>query len=113
MKKLLPLLAVVLMTALCLASCSFLNLGGKNPDGGNDGGGSSNGGNSSENQTPDDGNQNGENQGGNQSSENQEENKPACNQVTVVDQAKAATCTEDGLTAGAHCSTCNEILVKQ
>ena len=69
--------------------------------------------NSNENQTPDGGNQGEENQGGDQSGENQEESKPACNHVTVVDQAVAATCTENGLTAGAHCSLCNEILVAQ
>ena len=31
----------------------------------------------------------------------------------VVDKAKAATCTETGLTEGKHCSVCNKILVKQ
>ena len=31
----------------------------------------------------------------------------------VVDAAKAPTCTETGLTAGSHCSVCDEILVAQ
>ena len=31
----------------------------------------------------------------------------------VVDSAKAATCTETGLTEGKHCSVCNTVLVKQ
>ena len=31
----------------------------------------------------------------------------------VIDEAKAATCTEAGLTKGKHCSVCNEILIKQ
>ena len=31
----------------------------------------------------------------------------------VIDEGKAATCTETGLTMGIHCSTCNEVLVKQ
>ena len=33
--------------------------------------------------------------------------------TVVEDAAKAATCTETGLTAGKHCSVCNEILVAQ
>ena len=31
----------------------------------------------------------------------------------VIDRAKAATCTESGLTEGKHCSVCNTVLVKQ
>ena len=37
----------------------------------------------------------------------------ALNHVMVTDQAVAATCTEDGLTAGSHCSRCNEVFVAQ
>ena len=33
--------------------------------------------------------------------------------VIVVDPAKAATCTETGLTEGKHCSVCDKVLVKQ
>ena len=31
----------------------------------------------------------------------------------AIDKAKAATCTESGLTEGKHCSRCNEVLKKQ
>ena len=31
----------------------------------------------------------------------------------VIDEAKDATCKEEGLTEGSHCSVCNEVLVKQ
>ncbi len=31
----------------------------------------------------------------------------------VIDEAKAPTCTETGLTEGQHCSVCNEVLIKQ
>ena len=31
----------------------------------------------------------------------------------VIDSAKAATCTETGLTEGKHCETCGKVLVKQ
>lgn len=37
----------------------------------------------------------------------------ACRHVTVTDRAVAATCTEDGLTEGAHCSKCGDVLVSQ
>ena len=33
--------------------------------------------------------------------------------TVVTDEAKAATCTETGLTEGKHCSVCNTVLVKQ
>ena len=33
--------------------------------------------------------------------------------TVVIDKAKAATCTESGLTEGKHCSVCNTVLVKQ
>ena len=33
--------------------------------------------------------------------------------VEVIDQAKAATCTEKGLTEGKHCSDCNTVLAAQ
>ncbi|MDO4619932.1 MAG: leucine-rich repeat protein [Lachnospiraceae bacterium] len=33
--------------------------------------------------------------------------------TTVTDEAKIATCTENGLTEGSHCEVCGEIFVKQ
>ena len=39
--------------------------------------------------------------------------KKATGHKVVVDQAKEATCTEDGLTEGKHCSICNEVIKKQ
>ena len=38
---------------------------------------------------------------------------PALGHKEVVDPAKAATCTETGLTEGKHCETCGKVLVKQ
>ena len=39
--------------------------------------------------------------------------KKATGHKVVVDQGKKATCTEDGLTEGKHCSVCNEVIKKQ
>ena len=41
------------------------------------------------------------------------ETVPALGHTVVADEAVAATCTESGLTAGAHCSACNLVLEKQ
>ena len=38
---------------------------------------------------------------------------PAKNHIAVVDQEKAPTCTETGLTEGSHCSACGTILTPQ
>ena len=38
---------------------------------------------------------------------------PAAGHTVAVDKAVEATCTEDGLTEGKHCSVCGEVLVKQ
>lgn len=42
-----------------------------------------------------------------------EEIIPKKNHTVVSDPAKAATCTENGLTEGSHCSVCNEVFVEQ
>ena len=39
--------------------------------------------------------------------------KKATGHKVVVDQGKKATCTEDGLTEGKHCSVCKEVIKKQ
>ena len=41
------------------------------------------------------------------------DDKKATGHKVVVDQAKEATCTEDGLTEGKHCSVCKEVIKKQ
>lgn len=38
---------------------------------------------------------------------------PATGHAEVTDDAKAATCTATGLTAGSHCSVCGETLIEQ
>ncbi len=38
---------------------------------------------------------------------------PVCDHQAVMDKAVPATCVDTGLTAGAHCSVCDEVLVKQ
>lgn len=38
---------------------------------------------------------------------------PATGHTSVTDNAVPATCTENGLTAGSHCSVCNEVLEAQ
>ena len=38
---------------------------------------------------------------------------PALGHEEIIDQSKEATCIEDGLTEGSHCSRCNEIIKRQ
>jgi hypothetical protein len=45
--------------------------------------------------------------------EKEEEILPAVGHTEIADKAVAATCTQTGLTAGKHCSTCGTVLVKQ
>ena len=45
--------------------------------------------------------------------ETKTEEIPATGHSTVIDEAVAATCTEDGLTEGSHCSVCNTVIVPQ
>ena len=89
MKKLLSLLAVMLIMSLTLTACQLFDKGDETPD---------------STDTP-----------AENTPENDEkpEEKPQCIHTSVIDDAVAATCTEDGLTACVHCSTCNEILVAQ
>lgn len=41
------------------------------------------------------------------------ESSSGCEHIEVIDEARAATCTETGLTEGKHCSVCNTVLVAQ
>ena len=38
---------------------------------------------------------------------------PVCDHQIVIDEAVPATCVDTGLTAGAHCSVCNAVIVPQ
>ena len=38
---------------------------------------------------------------------------PATGHTEVIDEAEAATCTEEGKTQGSHCSVCNAVIVAQ
>lgn len=38
---------------------------------------------------------------------------PALGHTEVIDEGKASTCTEEGLTEGSHCSVCGMVLIEQ
>lgn len=46
-------------------------------------------------------------------SDQKEEDFPKTGHMIVEDAVKEATCEEDGLTAGTHCSVCDEVLLEQ
>ena len=36
-----------------------------------------------------------------------------CEHIVVIDEAVEATCTKDGISEGAHCEACEEVLIAQ